>query len=417
MTTNVFWPAWEWGPGGKPGTRYVSASYSEALTVRDNRRTRSLIKHPWYQERWGNDFQIVGDQDAKLRFDNDKKGFKIATSVGGLGTGERGDRFIIDDPHNVIEGESEVKRDNVIQWFTEVVPTRVNDPATSSIIVIMQRVHERDVSGVILSRELGYEHLMLPMEYEPSRSCYTSVGFEDPRLKENELLWPDRMTRSVVERDKAVMGSYAVAGQFQQRPSPRGGGMFQRKWFEIVDRAPEGGIVWRGWDLAASEDQGSDWTAGVRVRRVTENGVYTFYIEHAVRKRLSPGKTEKLLSDTAELDGPRVRISIPQDPAQAGKAQKRYLASRLVGYIVKFSLETGAKETRAEPLASQAEAGNVKVVRGPWNDTFFEELEVFPTSEFKDQVDACARAFNEMIPSHRKRLPTGAHAIELSNVS
>src|SRR5262249_30712929 len=156
--------------------------------------------------------------------DNDHTGFKVATSVGGLGTGERGDRFVIDDPHNVKEGESEAKREDALSWFSEGVPTRLNDPDKSAVDVVMQRLHARDVSGQIIPKELGYEHLMLPMEFEPERRCVTSIGFKDPRQEDGELLWPERMPRHVVDRDKKAMGSYAVAGQFQQRPSPREGG-------------------------------------------------------------------------------------------------------------------------------------------------------------------------------------------------
>ena len=394
LSTNVFWPAWEWGPRNYPEIRYVSSSYSEALTIRDNRRCRNLIRSNWYQRLWGKRFQLVGDQNAKVRYDNDHYGFKIATSVGGLGTGERGDRFIIDDPHNVIEGESDAKRGAVLLWFNESVTTRVNDPETSAIVVIMQRVHDKDVSGDIISRELGYTHLCLPMEYEPESRCKTYF-FRDPRKKEGDLLWPERMPIQVVERDKRVMGTYAVAAQFQQRPAPRGGGMFHRDWFEIVEAAPAFGTVVRGWDLAASETITAAYTSGVKMRRTPEG---YFYIEDVIRFRGSPGKVDQALRNTASQDGYMVRQDIPQDPGQAGKSQIKYFVRLLAGYNVRSSVESGSKETRAEPLSAQAEAGNVKLIRGLWNDEFLDELCLFPFSDFKDQVDASSRAFAALIP-------------------
>lgn len=411
LTTEVFWPTWEWGPKNKPSTRYVSASYSEALTVRDNRRARTLIQSPWYQKLWGDRYALVSDQNAKMRFDTDKMGFKIATSVAGLGTGERGDRFIIDDPHNVKEGESELVRNSALLWFTEVVPTRVNDPTNSAIVVIMQRVHQDDISGYIVAKELGYDHLMLPMEYEPDRHCKTVIGFSDPRTEENELLWPERMTRQVIERDKKVMGSYACAGQFQQRPSPRGGGMFQKDWFEVVDCVPSGRgkKVARGWDLAATEGDNAAWTAGVRMSII--DGI--IYIEHCHRLRGTPDKVEKAIENIASQDGHYTRISIPQDPGQAGKSQKKYLATKLIGYDVRFSPETGDKELRAQGLAAQAEAGNVKIVRGEWNGAFFDELCTFPASKFKDQVDAASRAFHTLIGKKSTLIPVAPSTIEL----
>lgn len=411
LTTEVFWPAWEWGPKNRPDIRYVSASYSAELTIRDNRRCRNLIQSDWYQSLWGKKFKIVSDQNAKTKFETDYAGFKIATSVGGLGTGERGDRFIIDDPHNIKDGESDARRAAALLWFTETVPTRMSDPTKSAIVIIMQRVHALDIAGYILEKDFGYTHLMLPMEFEPERKCITSIGFEDPRTKDGELLWPDRMTPEVVTRDKAILGAYAVAAQFQQRPAPRGGGLFKREWFEIVDEVPKKRDIVRGWDLAASESKGSAWTAGVKMSRDQQG---FFYIEDVVRIQGSPNKVERLLRKTAARDGIHVRISGPQDPGQAGKSQAQYLTRQLAGYNVKFTPETGDKETRAMPVASQAESGNIKVVRGLWNDDFFDEITVFPFSTFKDQTDALSRAFAMLIPRSVDQLPEGPREVHIN---
>ena len=398
LTTDVFWPAWLWGPQDRPDLRFVSASYAEALTVRDNRRCRNIIQSDWYQRLWGDRFFLVEDQNAKVRYENNHRGFKIATSVEGLGTGERGDIFTVDDPHNVQEGESQAKRLGAINWFKEVVPTRVNDPISSAIVVIMQRIHEHDVSGVILEEGLGYEHLMLPMRFEPDRRCTTSLGFTDPREDEGELIWPERMPLETVERDEKVLGPYATAAQHQQRPAPRGGGMFREDWFEIVEAAPAKAKRVRGWDLASTEKQNSPYTAGVLMSR-TSDGIY--YIEHVVRCRRSPDKVERALKNTASLDGPKVTIDIPQDPGQAGKSQVRYFTSILAGYVVRSSPETGDKELRAEGLSAQASVGNVKLVRGSWNRPFLDEVTVFPRSKFKDQTDAASRAFAFLVPKGR----------------
>lgn len=394
LTTEVFWPAWEWGPKNLPHTRYVSASYSADLTIRDNIKMRRLIESEWYQSHWGDRFCFTEDQNAKIKFENNRTGFKLATSVGGLGTGERGDRFIIDDPHNVKDGESDVKRGTTLLWMSETVPTRLNNPKESAIVCIMQRVHELDVSGMILAEELGYEHLMLPMEFDPERRCKTSIGFFDPRTEDGELLWPGRHGPDEIKRDKKALGSYAYAGQYQQSPSPRGGGMFQRHWFSLVDAIPVGGKSVRAWDLAASEGDAAAWTVGAKLKRTSDGMIY---IEDVVRFRGSPSQVEKTIAMVAESDGFDTTISLPQDPGQAGKAQKRWLAAGLIGYEVRFSLESGTKEMRAQSLASQAESGNVRVALGSWNNIFFDELTKFPVSKFKDQVDACSRAMSELI--------------------
>lgn len=403
LITEVFWPSWEWGPKNLPSTRYVSASYSVDLTIRDNMKMRRIISHDLYQSQWGDRFCLTDDQNAKIKFENNVTGFKLATSVGGLGTGERGDRFIIDDPHNVKDGESDIKRGNTLLWMSETVPTRINDPLLSAIIVIMQRVHEQDVSGFILAQELGYTHLCLPMEYDPMQHCRTLIGFSDKRTKAGELLWPERHTPEVIARDKKALGEYAYAGQYQQLPAPRGGGMFKRAWFSVVDydQIPAGGRVVRAWDLAATDDDpNAAWTVGARLRYVNNQ----IYVEDVIRFRAGPADVEKKIQETAEADGTDVIISIPQDPGQAGKSQKRWMANGLMGYTVRFSLESGSKEMRALSFATQAEAGNVRVVLGSWNNIFFDELVKFPVSKFKDQVDACSRAMAELVKKRKQRL-------------
>ncbi len=400
LTTNVFWPSWEWGPRNRPDLRYVSASYSEALTVRDNRRCRQLIQSAEYQMLWGSHFKLMSDQNAKIRYDNDARGYKIATSVGGLGTGERGDRFVIDDPHNVIDGESDVKRDTVLQWFTEVVPTRINDAGKSAIVVIMQRVHEADVSGLILASELGYEHLMLPMEYEEKRSCVTCIGFEDPRREENELLWPDRFPRDYLDNDlkpalRAWGGTYAEAGQLQQRPAPRGGGMFQKKDFQFLDIIPQDVHQWvRGWDFAGSTEKRSPYSVGCLMGR-RRNG--DIVIRDVDRGQWTPGQLEAALVRNAEADDKGTIIDCPQDPGQAGKAQKVAYVKLLNGYDIRFSPESGSKEDRARPFAAQCEGQNIYLVRATWNDAYINELASFPTGMFKDQVDASSRAYAKLL--------------------
>lgn len=401
MTVNVFWPAWEWGPRNMPHLRYISASYAADLSIRDNLRCRDVIDSEWYQERWGRRFHMKGDQNAKIRYENTSSGWRLASSVGSALTGHRGDRIIVDDPHSVDSAESEAERETTLRWFTETLPTRVNDLEKSAMVIIMQRLHELDVSGLILSKKLGYEHLMLPMEFEPDHPFLsrTSLQFSDPRKERGELLWPERFSRKAVEELKetyrAKGGTYAEAGQLQQRPTPRGGGMFQRKDFTIIDQCPTNVLRRaRGWDLAATKDGFGAFTACVKMAKLSDRRVV---IEDVRRGRWGPNEVRQLMRQVAESDGHQVVQDVPQDPGQAGKAQKSDLAALLEGYDARFSPETGSKEDRARPLAAQAEAGNLCVVRGPWNDAFIGEACSFPNGEFKDQVDAASRAYARII--------------------
>ena len=234
LLTSVFWPAWEWGPRNNPQKRYLATSHSQNLAIRDSLRMRRLITSQWYQERWGDRVCLTSDQSAKTKFENTFTGFREATAFTSL-TGVRADTVILDDPHSVDSAMSDAMREATITTFLEALPTRLNNPDRSAIVIIMQRLHQEDVSGIILEKNLGYEHLMLPMEFDPNRKCYTSIGFEDPRHEDGELLFPERFPFEVVERDKQVLGPYAYASQMQQSPSPRGGGIIKREWWQLYD--------------------------------------------------------------------------------------------------------------------------------------------------------------------------------------
>lgn len=391
LIVSVFWPAWEWGPRGMPNLKYVSTSYQQDLAVRDARKMRKLIASDWFQSLW--EMPLVSDANAKTYFENCDTGFRASTAFTSM-TGKRGDRVILDDPHSVKGGESDTQREDTVRTFREALPSRVNSKE-SAIVIIMQRIHAADVSGNIISRidKTDYVHLMLPMRFEADRRCSTRIGFTDPRTYDGELLFPELYDEERVSELETEMGSYGAAGQLQQRPVPREGGMFKRAWFEVVPAAPAG-IRWiRGWDLAATEaTQGKQpaYTAGVKIG-IDRDGI--IYIDHVTRGQLSPNGVERLIVNTAKQDPQGTIQDLPQDPGQSGKSQVRYLAKKLIGYVVKFGSESGSKVQRAEPVASQAEAGNIKLVKGGWNEDFLAEAEVFPNGNFKDQIDALSRAF------------------------
>ena len=262
LLIGVFWPAWEWGPQNMPHMRYVCASHSQELAVRDGLRMRRLVQSEWYQNNWGDRVKLTGDQNQKIKFENTATGFRQAAAAGSI-TGSRGDRVIIDDPLSVDDAGSDAVRGTTNTWFLEAVPTRLNNPKTSAIIVIMQRLHEEDVSGIILDKQLGYDHIMLPMRYDPSRAMPTALGYEDPREIDGELLFPQRFPVEVVDRDEKAMGPYATAGQFQQTPEPRGGGIIKREWWQLWehDVFPPMDYIIASLDTAYTEKTENDMSA------------------------------------------------------------------------------------------------------------------------------------------------------------
>lgn len=418
---SIAWPAWTWLQDDRgdhdcvhwgPSVQFLYASYAQNLSDGHSTKCRRLIRSPWYQRNWGHRFKLSTDQNAKRRFENDEMGYRLATSVDGLATGEGGDIIVVDDPHNVKEGESEARRLGVLTWWDETMSSRLNDQETGAYVVIMQRVHERDLCGHILARELGWEHICLPARYEPE---HPHVWKYDPRTEPGQLLWPDKMSLTSLNKLEARMGPYGVAGQMQQRPAPREGGMFQRAWFfggkdgtgkehprRIMreDQVPADIVEWRHWDLAATEYKVTDMrgarTAGVRMGR-TRDG--RFIVRHCSVFAKEGAQVQEAVRARALADGPLVGISLPQDPAQAGKQQKLTYAQLLAGFNVRFESESGGdKVRRAEPFAAQCEAGNVWLVDGDWNDEFATELCLFPGGARKDIVDACSGAFGRLLP-------------------
>jgi predicted phage terminase large subunit-like protein len=208
-------------------------------------------------------------------------------------------------------------------------------------------------------------------------------------------LWPAWEDQAALLRKRDSVGERTWSALFQQSPRPIHGSLFKTGSIEILDMPPtfSAGQVVRAWDLAATVATGvndADWTVGVKLGR-DDRGRYI--VLDLVRLRGSPHEVEDAITEAARIDGKPIIIGLPEDPGQAGKSQVTYLTSRLAGHRIAASRETGAKVTRAGPMASQVEARNVAMVRANWNHAFLEELRDFPFGRKDDQVDALSHAF------------------------
>lgn len=265
-TVSVAFPAWTWAqpaisPTCGPGVPFLYASYADKLSLRDSVKCRRLIESPWYQARWGNRYQLTSDQNTKSRFTNDKGGDRLITSIGAGVTGEGGNIICIDDPNAANDVESEATTETTISWWTTAMPTRLNDPMFGAFIIIQQRLGEDDLTGHILEHEAdGWTHLCLPGRYEPERSFHTSIGWKDPRTEPDELLWPERFSEEYLKRLEKSMGPFTFAGQIQQRPEPKGGGIIKREWWKVwePDSYPPMDFILATLDGAYTEDRMND---------------------------------------------------------------------------------------------------------------------------------------------------------------
>lgn len=390
LLTSVFWPAWEWGPKALMSYRYLATAFNDIPVKRDSRKCRDLILSPWFQERWP---AVKLIRTGETSFQNDSTGFREGIPFASL-TSNRGDRLIIDDPQSVKTAESKLQLVETTRLFREGALNRLNDQQLSALVCIMQRLANNDISDAFLEVVAGTVHLKLPMEFERATCCYTRIGFKDWRTEEGELLDPIRFPHQVIEDLKKGMGPHAWAGQYQQRPSARAGGMFQREWFDgkILDALPAGLTRRvRSWDLAGSiVEEGSvpDFTVGLKME--TDDKIYV--ISDVDRFQKLAGDVRKAIKKKAERDTTTTDIRIPQDPGQAGKDQAASIIGENAGYHITAVVETGDKGTRAEPFAAQLQAGNVYLLKGPWNEAFIDELCSFPKGH-DDQVDAGSGAF------------------------
>ncbi len=375
-----------WCLGRAPDAEFILTSYAAQLAINNSWIARELVQHEEYRAIFP-DTQLRSDSAAKHDWRTTAGGTVYAAGSGGtitgFGAGKQrpgfGGAIIIDDPHKPDEANSDVMRQNVLDWFQNTLESRKNDPKNTPIVLIMQRLHEHDLAGWLLNGGNGekWEHVCLPALNEQT----------------GEALWPEKHTAEML-RTMQQASPYNFAGQYQQRPAPLEGGLFKPDSIPVIDAIPEGqSIKWvRGWDLAATVD--GDFTAGGKIGRLADG---RFVIADMVRLRCGPDERDAAMANTASRDGKGTRISIPQDPGQAGKTQVLYLTRKLAGYTVDSSPETGDKVTRAEPLAAQVNVGNVMMLRGPWNDQLINEMRMFPNGANDDQIDSLSRAFAALI--------------------
>jgi len=466
LSVAVYWPVWAWI--SRPASRWMFATYAQSLTVRDSIKRRNLILSPWYQERWGDIFSLTRDQNAKVRFDNDKTGFMLATSVDGSATGEGADVLIVDDPLKASESLSEASRNSVNTWWDQTMSTRLNDRKTGARVIIMQRLHEADLVGHLLAKMEGggthYEHLMLPMEFDEARKCFfsipvrTSLGGKatvikaDPRSEQGELMWSSRMDRADVSSLKADLGEYAAAAQLQQTPAPEGGGQFKDHWwrfwvpadadlanfqrpsvqtpdglhhFELVRLPPwQHGVDFLTFDCTFKGKETSDYVAGLAIRLKYPN----FFVMDQVHEKMDiigtiraikkmsaryPQAMAKIIEDKA--NGPAI-IQLLQGGISSTDGEEMEEVRGVIGQgvpgLIPYNPET-SKPARAAALAPVVEAGNVLLPHpqiAPWVWKFIAEFSQFPYAAHDDRVDALGQGVQYGVERYGRKKTTRAIA-------
>lgn len=425
---SVMWPAWVWI--NFPEERFLYGSYSHAVSGTDSMRCRRLIESPWYQSKWGDSYKLVGDQNTKHKFENDKRGIRDSVSVKASVTGKGASVLVLDDANNAGEVESDVQRERVNEWFDQVWSTRKNNQLTSVEVCIQQRLHESDNSGHILSSKdaVNWVKLILPMEFERARKCRTIIlpsnnkVWEDPRTEEGELLCPQLFSKESLQRLKSRLGSeYRVSGQLQQNPSPSEGGIIKKSWFsKWKEKSPPKLITTiQSWDTAMETKDTSAYSA------CTTWGLFKDQKEkyNIILMSLWRGKVEypelkamakRLYADyrddgqiEVKPDGNHIPnmvlieskvsgISLIQDLERSGILVTRFNPNK-----------HGDKTARVRVASSYIEGGRVWLPARPpefttfrgFADLFVNECSKFPTGDSRDLVDTLTQVILRLTQS------------------
>lgn len=426
----IAFPTWLWGPAGRPQEKILSTSHSATLAQRDAVKSRQLIQSDWYQDHWGDVFQFTKDQNTKDRMTNTKHGHRKIGAVETGVTGEGGDLIIIDDPISANHSESVAMQETAWRFCSETLPTRLNDQMTGRIVLIMQRVHERDPVGRFLEQG-GWDYLCLPMRAEPTVRWFahgsyvevpthehkTSIGFTDPR-EPGDLLWPARLPEEAVAGLEHIMGTYAASAQLQQDPAPRTGGMIDINWFfrfdtefealdqnfyptgvEIIERK-----IWA--DTANKKGQHNDYTVFMHMGKGSDGKVYILDVyrkKHTIPELIREGGMF-YKSHVDKLHGrmsPLGMFSIEDKQSGTGLIQAlQELGGIPVGETVR---EDGRadKVQRLNGVLPYIEAGMVGIPKhANWTQDFLAECTAFTpmmTHAHDDQIDPMVDGITDLL--------------------
>jgi predicted phage terminase large subunit-like protein len=392
LLINVFFPMWEWGVKKLTHHRFINASHNIDLPIRDNNKARLLLDSDWYRLRFPHVY-LTRRGDKKLV--NSATGFKQVCAIDSL-TGSRAHRVSLDDPLSVKDADSPTILESRKRTVLHALPTRLVNQQSSAIMLIMQRLGMRDSTQVLLDAELGYEHFMCPMLFEPERRCITSIGFTDPRTKDKELLFPERFSQAVVDGLRKSLGEYQFAGQMQQRPSPEGGGIVKDHWWVKFEPEydnnwqiirPQFNYVLQSWDTAFKTGEQNDYSV-CTTWGVGPSGAYL--IHRFKDKLVYPDLIDKV-KELAKTYNPSI-ILIEDKASGQSLIQTLKRETRLP--IKAFKVDRGNdKVARLHAVSTFIESGRVFLLKNAgWLSDYVYNMGVFPAGDHDDDVDSTSMA-------------------------
>ena len=450
---SIIFPAWIWARSqvgflSGPQVKFLCASYNHSLSLDSANKSRRLLFSPWFQKLWPGKIVLREDQNAKFQFENTSGGARISTSVGGSLLGLGADIAIADDLNKVgtdktATMETDAETVAVENFWNELHSTRLNDPKQSAVIAVQQRTKEKDVSGLILDGEEDFVHLMIPMRHDEQRHCVTvklpqyddDEPWQDPRSEEGELMWPERFGEVEVRKLENALGPFLAAGRLQQAPSPKGGGIIKRDWWQPWDQeeARRYGLEWNGGlkefphfelvvgslDTSYGEKQENDYNAltvwGVWIDRNRNRRAMLMY---AWRKRLPlHGKIVSAFPNEAKVNFEQRQkeawglVELVADTCKRYKVKRLLIEDKTRGRDVANEINRlytrenwgvelinpiGDKVSRVHSIVPLFTDNAIWAPDTKWADMVIVEAMNFPKADHDDLVDSCSMAIGWM---------------------
>jgi len=401
LLISVFFPLWVWTVD--PARRFMFVSYSEKLSTQHSIFRRRVIESAYYQKHWGKLFTLSRDQNIKSHYENSKRGAMFSTGMQATATGMGGDVLIFDDPLNPEQAISQVEREAVNLRFDTTFRSRINDPATGVKIIVMQRLHELDLTGHVLARESNrWHHVNLPAIAEKDEEWKFPTSNKVATLQAGQLLWPLRLTQSFLDSQRVGMGSWAYNGQYQQRPAPLEGGIVKRAWVRFYRQLPEHfDFIVQSWDCTFSGGSDNDFVAGQVWAR--SGGKY-YMLPYRTYERLDFGPTMAAIK-SCHAKFPLAHAILVEDKAN-GPAIISELQKEIPG-VIAVNPE-GGKIARAQATAPLWESGSIELPDPqlfdcPWIEDYLHNICTFPKAAHDDDMDSTSQALIYM----RSRLGGG----------
>ncbi len=396
MLTTVIWPVWSLIVYKR--MQFITTSYSSDLALEHATLSRNLIDSIWFKELYGDDYLLKEDEKAKGFYKNKHTGSRKSVSMGGQITGSGADVIIVDDPQNPKLASSEVERKNTINYYDHTLFSRLNDPEVGIRIIIMQRLHEQDLTGHLLTNhEEDYNHICFPAELTEVTSKIVSPQHVIENYV-NNLFWPTRFNKKLLQSYMKALGSVQYAGQLQQLPSPEEGNMIKRAWFEIIEpnrivRDSVKSPIHFYIDTAETEKTKGDPTGICACFKM--NNILYFADIRAIMKEFY--ELIHYIKSYAIENKYTQNSMIKVEPKSNGKAVVSLMKKTTMLNVIELKAPDRDKITRVSSITPLIESGRVKLLSGNWNEPFLNQAVTFPNSTHDDMVDCFTHAVTDML--------------------